>query len=483
MYPTTLSIRLVCLVGNLTQWLVIALLVIFRLTDTSAQCSISQTAISADTTEFCSSPFTVSFTGTSVRDTTPVLLSTQMAPGNFQAPFSLSFTKQNNGCRYYLEMNGSAGLWLGTNRADAYAKYNGSNNSVYGPPGMANWFLSALPLTGLSAYNPQHIYQLDYLGDGIPLTFNFTDNPYSDNSGAVTFKWYSIPCYQYHWDFGDGSSSTLKDPSHTYASNGNYTVTLTVTDLLSNCADSDTLIVSTIAAPVVSLGQDREQCEGDTVILSPGVPNVSYLWQDQSTTSSFLVAQQGNYTVTISNQCGSSTDAVYISFGEVPTVLLPEDTIICVGETIILDPGTAGNYLWQDGSTGSSLSVGEEGAYHLSVSNDCGTGSDSIDIGSRYCDCSLIVPNAFSPNGDGFNDYFLSFILCELVEYEMRVYNRWGELIYTGNDPNEGWDGSNKGGEIIEDVYVWFIGYTYSLRDHSIGYKELTGVVAAINPD
>lgn len=66
---------------------------------------------------------------------------------------------------------------------------------------------------------------------------------------------------------------------------------------------------------------------------------------------------------------------------------------------------------------------------------------------------SLFVPNAFTPNSDGLNDYF-NVSGKGITELTMQIFNRWGNLIFETNDLNEGWDGSLNGTECQQDVYV-----------------------------
>jgi gliding motility-associated-like protein len=66
------------------------------------------------------------------------------------------------------------------------------------------------------------------------------------------------------------------------------------------------------------------------------------------------------------------------------------------------------------------------------------------------------VPNAFSPNNDGVNDVFIP-LNYGLLNYEFRIYNRWGELIFETNDTTKGWDGYYNGVEQELDVYVYVV--------------------------
>ena len=66
---------------------------------------------------------------------------------------------------------------------------------------------------------------------------------------------------------------------------------------------------------------------------------------------------------------------------------------------------------------------------------------------------------ASPPNGDGINDVFWPVINGDLAEYELDIFDRWGELIFRTQAPNEGWDGEFKGAAVQDGVYAWTIHY------------------------
>ena len=72
---------------------------------------------------------------------------------------------------------------------------------------------------------------------------------------------------------------------------------------------------------------------------------------------------------------------------------------------------------------------------------------------------TLFVPNCFSPNNDGVNDYFI-IGGQNITEYELLIYNRWGELVYKTNDLSQSWDGRYQGHVVPEGIYGWTINYS-----------------------
>ena len=133
--------------------------------------------------------------------------------------------------------------------------------------------------------------------------------------------------------------------------------------------------------PDFYLGNDTTLCQGETLMLDVTTANATYLWQDNSTNSTFNVVQQGTYWVKVTNSCGSSFDTVNVSYNPLPTIDLGNDTTLCQGETLTLDVTTPNaTYLWQDNSINSTFNVTQQGIYWIEVTNSCGSSFDTINV-------------------------------------------------------------------------------------------------------
>lgn len=169
----------------------------------------------------------------------------------------------------------------------------------------------------------------------------------------------------------DGSS----EPIYEIVNPGLYTVFVT-----NECGTgSDQVDVSVIQSPDIDLGPDTILCDGETILLSTNETG-PYVWQDNSTESFFLVSGPGTYSLTISNFCGSGSDAVNIGY---TTAITPPDfgpdVSLCPGEQITLYANNPGaEYLWQDFSTADSLLVNSSGTYSVQVFNSCSLEADTI---------------------------------------------------------------------------------------------------------
>jgi gliding motility-associated-like protein len=120
--------------------------------------------------------------------------------------------------------------------------------------------------------------------------------------------------------------------------------------------------------------------------------------------------------------------------------------------------GSFTGYLWQDGSTQPVYKASGYGDYWVIVtdSNLCNSRSE-ISITSS-CPGTLFVPNAFTPGGDGLNETFFA-TTRNIVKLHMRIYDRYGMLVYETHELNKGWDGTIEGKPATGDVYVFYIQY------------------------
>lgn len=255
----------------------------------------------------------------------------------------------------------------------------------------------------------------------------------------------------YTWQ--DGSSAN----TYVVSAAGNYAVTATS----GNCSYSDNINAAYTNPPVVDLGNDTTICSGNAIVKNVSTAGATYLWNDGSTLPSKTINDAGNYRVTVSLGGCAGTDDIAVYELDSPRISLGKDGILCEGQTMLLNAAWPGaTYLWQDNSTDPAYTIKEGGTYFVQVSNICGSLVDTVVFTQNACDCQVYVPTAFTPNGDGLNDRFRATVRCKLTNFNLRVFNRWGELVFETNNPDDGWDGSYKGVLQPVGVYVYFIEYT-----------------------
>jgi gliding motility-associated-like protein len=216
------------------------------------------------------------------------------------------------------------------------------------------------------------------------------------------------------------------------------------------------------------LGPDKTVCNQTSVTLSTGVTasQVSFLWSTGETTPSINVAQSGKYSVSVSGDCGTSSDNISVQFeASPPSISLGIDQVLCEFNPVLLTPianPSDYKFLWQDNSTASSFQVTDFGKYWVTVKNDCGSVSDTITF-TKYIGQVGFVPNVITPNGDDLNEYFkIDDSLKGNVS--LFVMNRWGKVVYQSSSYMNDWSGSDLSpgvyyvvikGSCIEDTKDW----------------------------
>lgn len=212
------------------------------------------------------------------------------------------------------------------------------------------------------------------------------------------------------------------------------------------------------------LGNDTIVCNTGRLLLSgPDVTGAAYTWQDSSRERQYLVEESGRYTLKVKKGNCRAADSVKVTLVNVIPDL-GDDSVFCLADPIHLDlevnASPDATVLWNNGSSFNDLVVNDTGTFYVTLSELGCTGSDTIRIGKRLCDCRIYFPNSFSPNGDGRNDAFQPYMNhCPLEKYQLSVYNRYGQKVFETTDPESGWDGTLKGVPLNLGTYFFYARY------------------------
>ncbi len=232
-------------------------------------------------------------------------------------------------------------------------------------------------------------------------------------------------------------------------------------------------------------GNDTTLCEHETLVLNASFQNATITWNDGYGEPIRTITEAGTYSVFVNavNPVCPIKDTITVDYNliPIPDKVLRPDTTICYESTITLDATTPDLfYQWSTGSENSSIEVSEPGTYSVTLSNGTCEKADEVTIDFYNCiDCDFFVPNAFSPNDDGINDVLRAYAQCELLDFNMKIYNRWGAPIFETSDIEEGWDGYWKGRRVSDGVYLYVI--SFSVAEFGIvKHKFSTGDVAVI---
>ncbi len=224
------------------------------------------------------------------------------------------------------------------------------------------------------------------LGQGSPVTavFQITNDTICEGDCTSFLSLESNCSTTWDWSFEQAQqeNSDLQNPMNIcFNTVGTHQVML-IADI-GFAADTTVQFITVVPAPQANLGSDMGLCANSSFVLNVGSQDsATYLWQNGSTDSTFLVTQAGTYSVSVTTGCGQATDQVTITSFDVIALALPNDTLLCDQTEYLInafDPA-ATSYLWSDGSTGSNLMVSGSGTYSVSVSNPCSTLSDTITV-------------------------------------------------------------------------------------------------------
>ncbi len=289
-------------------------------------------------------------------------------------------------------------------------------------------------------------------------TDSYVIMPNIQNESALT---------QFMWNTGDSTRSLLATRQAPFETSMTYQLTA------SNACGSDSasIAVTFLAQPDGVLPNDSVYCLDDAFyLLNQQSVGIQYEWNDGTTGPQYRVSESGTYWLKSSSICDTLIDTFKIEFNGEPKVLLPNDTLLCPGEEVLLlnlvQNAPAGQlYAWSTGSTDSSITVfsSETGRYIVTVTLKSCSVLDSTTIGEKgFCPerCTPRIANVFSPNADGVNDVFSVDIDCRMTEVSFFIYNRWGQLVHQSGSLAMVWDGYINGIAAAEGTYYYVLQFT-----------------------
>ncbi len=182
-------------------------------------------------------------------------------------------------------------------------------------------------------------------------------------------------------------------------------------------------------------------------------------WSDGDSTALRTLAQSKNWTIRYINHCGESRENLIVVRQYPPVFRLAQSIKLCENEVELLPDVDYSRFdLYFDWSTGEqteSIYTDSLGYYSVTVSDDFGC-ADSAEIRVITCGADFYAPNAFTPDGDRINDSW-DVKAPGMDDYQMAIYDRWGNEIYTFGKGDGGWDGNVNGQPAPSGVYLWIM--------------------------
>jgi gliding motility-associated-like protein len=272
----------------------------------------------------------------------------------------------------------------------------------------------------------------------------------------------------YTWS--SGVSSTTNTASNLAA--GNYTVTAGT----AGCTTSTVISIVSVGQPTIS----ATQTTGENCNLSDGTANFSFspssssiVWSSgiASTTNTANGLAAGNYTVTLTN--GACTTSTVITINPIiNTFTISPNVTIQQGSSTQINSSAGTSYTWTPITNLSCTNCSNPIVNPDQTTTYC---VSSFDGTCTYTNCVTITveipcvvnknysaPNAFSPNGDGNNDEFCIKGLSNcIISFEISIYNRWGEIVYSSTEADFCWDGKYQGVVLDPAVFVFYLKARY----------------------
>lgn len=324
----------------------------------------------------------------------------------------------------------------------------------------------------------------------IPDTLNIMAKPLNCNTREFTAKSTDANIIAYDWDFDDGNTASGNPVQHTYASFGTYTVKLVTTNDLGK-KDSTTMQITIAGLKGLYIIGDQDVCKGSSVnLFARGAQR--YLWYpeyglDNPISSNPIASPDSTtmYIVEAEDLIGcKATDSLIVRVRPVPDVgVIAEDIVLGCDKlqmqlyAAVKPDDSVVSYSWFpekyfDDPTKNNVVVSPDitTAVWLKVTNNYGClNQDSVLVRVNN-DGFVVLPDAFTPNGDGLNETIYPYINCKIEMKEFNVYHRNGQRVFHTKTPLDGWDGTFKGQPLDIGVYSYFVLGT-SAEGNEVLYK------------
>ena len=274
----------------------------------------------------------------------------------------------------------------------------------------------------------------------------------------------------YIWKSGGVKVSTLKRPSF----KPNETTTYNVIANIGKCQASDSITVFAFPYPKSNINKDTILCFGDATQLSVS-GGINYLWMPAAGLNNNRIANpiaapkySTKYKVSIFDQGGCpkpAFDSVLIKVVPKVIAFAGNDTSVVIYQPLQLNANGGNFYQWFP-SLGLSdpnirnpiATLSSDYSYFLRVSTPEGCAAiDTINIHVFQTNPDIFVPTAFTPNNDKLNDFLIPLpVGIEQFDF-FKVYNRFGQLIFSTTEVGKGWDGKIGGQDQSNGTFVWYV--------------------------
>ena len=292
-------------------------------------------------------------------------------------------------------------------------------------------------------------------GDGFAV-FDLTQKE-SEILGTQSPALFEVDYYSTQTD-AEANTNEIADPANYTNINPNTdTVWYTITNIETGCQSIDSFELLVHPIPEIVMEDHFIKCEGEPLEIVAPAGFDAYLWSTGETTQSIIVTDPGQYTVTVTDSHGcSNSHTVEVTPSDVAIIEDVSITDFQIGDnnSIVVTVTGPGDYEYSlDGVNYQDSNVFEglfPGTYTVYVSdkNGCGVTQKEVDL--------LGAPQFFTPNGDGYNDFWQIINVTKRPGTTVFIYDRYGKQMANINSAGPGWDGNYNGKPALSTDY-WYI--------------------------
>ncbi|MFL5742435.1 MAG: PKD domain-containing protein [Flavisolibacter sp.] len=258
----------------------------------------------------------------------------------------------------------------------------------------------------------------------------------------------------------------------------NNPTTYTIVATIGGCSATDKFTVALVPYPSANAGPDTIICYKTSAQLHASIAGNSFSWSPSSTLSdpsslNPVASPPGTtrYVLSVRDVIGCpkpKTDTVLVTVLPKVNAFAGRDTAVVVGQPLQFNASGGINYSWSPGTSLNGIDIAnpigiyngsfDSIQYRVVVKDIAGcTDSAFVNVKVFRTNPQIFVPTAFTPNGDGLNDYFKP-VAVGISKFEyFRVYNRWGQMVFSTTSTEQGWDGKIGGQQQGSNTFVWVV--------------------------
>jgi large repetitive protein len=314
--------------------------------------------------------------------------------------------------------------------------------------------------------------------------------------GSFTYRWFKNNVLQ---AVGQQITIGTAEDGSSYA--------IEVVDAINGCTVRSAAKLVQVSGPVDAAVTGTQACQDDkgfTLTAATTASNVTYAWALNNTvitgqtTSTLKETREGTYKVTVSKATCNASATIQIIKAPLPLGELKDRVIICndpdnkdpLTSEVDLDPGAFMKYSWSEKSKGvlnnfnRVFTARDAGIYMVDLTNSFGcTNVDQTEV-LNECIPKIVGPNAFRPSSaiNAINKDFFVYSFFITDNFEVAIFNRWGEIVFESKDRNFKWNGgygNNSGQPLPGGTYAYVIKYQSSFRPQE-GIKEQRGGIVLL---